>query len=224
MASLFWWDRKYFSIRNKEFFSDQFIQILAELNTNVSDSKEVLEGNYFYHHQARNLDFVPDQSRNAKRKFLSKNMRFKRNALEIGFNAGHSALLILSSNPKVNYLGVDIGEHAYTREAGRILQTYFGNRFKLIIGDSADVLPKLKLEERQYDLVHIDGGHSYSQCLSDLRNSSSLLMNRNSTIVLDDIKGVEILGAFAQYKMEFNINSVRFSKSLENVAFELSRN
>jgi predicted O-methyltransferase YrrM len=149
-------------------------------------------------------------------------LRFRRNALEIGFNAGHSALLILASNPKVTYLGVDIGEHSYTREAGRILQNYFGDRFNLLIGDSQDVLPKLKLEKQRYDLIHIDGGHSYQQCLSDLSNSSSLLMNRRSTIVLDDIKGEDILNAFSDYKKEFRVNSVRFSKSLENVAFQLS--
>jgi predicted O-methyltransferase YrrM len=221
MQSLFSRKRKYFSTHNKEFYNKEFIQILSDLNSNVSNSHEVLEGNYFYHHHAQNVDLLPDRSRIAKREFLSKNLRFKQNALEIGFNAGHSALLILSSNPKVTYFGVDIGEHSYTQEAGRILQNYFGDRFKLIIGDSQDVLPKLKNERQRYDLIHIDGGHSYQQCFADLRNSTSLLVNPKSTIVLDDIKGEDIMKAFTDYKKEFQINAVRFSKSLENIAFEL---
>ena len=43
--------------------------------------------------------------------------RFKRLLLEIGVNAGHSALLALSANPSLAYHGVDLDGHGYTAPA-----------------------------------------------------------------------------------------------------------
>jgi predicted O-methyltransferase YrrM len=205
----------------KEYFSPLFLEILDALNNAVRESQEVIEGNYFYHHQVSELQNSPDPSRSQKRIFLSKTVNGKKSVLEVGFNAGHSALLILSSNPYVKYVGVDIGEHSYTKEAGRILMNHFGNRFDLIIGDSTDVLPRLKLDELKYEVIHIDGGHSQDQCLSDLNNASNLLIEQSGQILLDDIKGSAILDALEEFKMKFSLISVKYSKSRENMVFKL---
>ena len=211
----------YCAIFGKEYFSPVFLELLESLNEAVRESQEVIEGNYFYHHQAAELHNVPDPSRREKRIFLSKSVKGKKSVLEVGFNAGHSALLILSSNPHVKYVGVDIGEHSYTKEAARILRNHFGKRFKLITGDSTNVLPGLKLDKLKYDVIHVDGGHSQAQCLSDLSNASNLLIEQSGQILLDDIKGSEILDALEEFKKNFSVISVKYSKSRENMVFKL---
>ena len=211
----------YCAIFGKEYFSPVFLELLESLNEAVRESQEVIEGNYFYHHQAAELHNVPDPSRREKRIFLSKSVKGKKSVLEVGFNAGHSALLILSSNPHVKYVGVDIGEHSYTKEAARILRNHFGKRFKLITGDSTNVLPGLKLDKLKYDVIHVDGGHSQAQCFSDLSNASNLLIEQSGQILLDDIKGSEILDALEEFKKNFSVISVKYSKSRENMVFKL---
>lgn len=204
----------------KEFFSPVFLEILESLNKAVRESQEVIEGNYFYHHQVSELQNEPDPSRRHKRIFLSGAVKGKRNVLEVGFNAGYSALLILSSNPQVKYLGIDIGEHSYTTPAATILNHYFGNRFELVIADSITFLDELVLAKRKFDLIHIDGDHSYESCLSDLRKSSELMKNSRSRILLDDIQGPEVKRAYFQFKSEVPIVS---TSSRENLLIKVKK-
>jgi predicted O-methyltransferase YrrM len=207
----------------EEFYSEKFKLVLGEINKNLKKSGEVLEGNYFYHHESQELSPFPAPTRSAKRIFLAKSVQHKSYVLEVGVNAGHSALLILSANSKVQYLGVDIAQHGYTRSSSEILRKHFGKRTEMIFGDSRDVLPTLKASNLKFDLIHIDGSHSYFQCLADLRNSQELLLGENSTIILDDIKAPEVLEAFNQFKSEFMVGRVKYSKTKENISFRLKR-
>jgi hypothetical protein len=93
----------------------------------------------------------------------------------------------------------------------------------MIFGDSRDVLPTLKANNLKLDLIHIDGSHSYFQSLADLRNLQELLLDKKSTIILDDIKAPEVLDAFNQFKSEFMVSRVKYSKTKENISFRLKR-
>jgi predicted O-methyltransferase YrrM len=208
---------------DREFYSEKFKLVLEEINNNLKKSEEALEGNYFYHHESQKLTPYPAPTRSAKRIFLAKHVQHKRYVLEVGVNAGHSALLILAANSKVKYLGVDIEQHGYTRSSSEILRKHFGERVEMIFGDSRDVLPTLKANNLKFDVIHIDGSHSYFQCLTDLRNSQELLLDKKSTIILDDIKAHEVLDAFNQFKSEFMVSRVKYSKTKENISFRLKR-
>ena len=102
--------------------------------------------------------------------------------MEIGFNAGFSAALILLSNPDVHLTCVDLGLHRYVHPCYQKMKETFGDRIEMIIGDSTLTLPFLM--NKQYDLIHIDGGHTHEVALSDVQNSYRL--SKNETILIMD--------------------------------------
>jgi predicted O-methyltransferase YrrM len=69
----------------------------------------------------------------------------KSRILEIGFNAGHSASLLLLASQKANasLTIVDIGEHAYMKPCYDRVAAEFPERTRLFIGDSRDKLAEL---------------------------------------------------------------------------------
>lgn len=147
----------------------------------VEASGEQLEGNLFTLH-GTNGAFT--------NKFLNKiknigNLcmnRDLRNIMEIGFNSGFSALLILISNPLVKLTCFDIGEHKYIMSCYMKLRDTFGDRISLVIGNSMDTLP---LHTGVYDLIHIDGGHSIEICKNDILCSYKLA-RLGTILILDD--------------------------------------
>ena len=112
---------------------------------------------------------------------LVSNKKIKR-VMEIGFNAGFSAALILFSNPDVHLTCVDLGFHRYVYPCYQKMKETFGDRIDIIIGDSTITLPFLL--DKQYDLIHIDGGHTREVAHSDIQNSYRL--SKNETILIMD--------------------------------------
>ena len=51
---------------------------------------------------------------------------------EIGFNAGFSSFAFLSSNPDTHVVSFDLGEHAYSRTAKKLIDKKFPGRHTLI--------------------------------------------------------------------------------------------
>ena len=70
---------------------------------------------------------------------LSKNIK---TAMEIGFNAGHSAELFLKNNPELTLTSFDIGDHNYVLRGKQYIDKMFPGRHTLIIGDSTVSVPK----------------------------------------------------------------------------------
>ena len=109
------------------------------LDAVAAASGEAVEGNVLYMHQSSNL--------------ASKNIPKQRNlialgaampsedarAIEIGFNAGHSSLLLLASHPTLNLVAFDLCEHSYTQQCAQLLRGWFTDRFELIVGRCARV-------------------------------------------------------------------------------------
>ena len=117
---------------------------------------------------------------------------------EIGFNSGQSSLFWLLYDDRIHVTSFDIGNHKYVHAASRFLNTKFPNRFRLILGDSTQTLPKFRRENPSFvcDLWFIDGGHSFSVASSDLANAlaMSYTYNKSSSrelkktyIIVDDI-------------------------------------
>ena len=85
----------------------------------------------------------------------------KINAMEIGFNAGHSADIFLKSNPDLFLTSFDLGDHAYVLEAKKYIDATYPNRHTLILGDSRLSVPKFTRDLNNscyFDLIFIDGG------------------------------------------------------------------
>ena len=122
--------------------------------------------------------------------------------LEIGVAEGNTTIKLLESNPTLQYVGIDPWhwneemnkpphrlafknqeevDDWYERVLTRLEP--FKERSKVIRGFSKDVLLELK---DKFDVIHIDGDHTYEGCRWDLYNCSHLL-KEGGTIVVDDV-------------------------------------
>lgn len=167
----------YIHISNIIDITKQYIN--KNLMSIIDSSGEYLEGNIFMEHETSvySNKYI-DKVKNICTLVLNKNIT---NVMEIGFNSGFSALLMLIANPNLKITCVDICEHTYTIKCFNELKKTFGDRINLVIGDSSKTLPYLN---NTFDLIHIDGCHSVSIAEHDIINS--MRMCKQGTIVIMD--------------------------------------
>ena len=107
---------------------------------------------------------------------------------EIGFNAGHSAMLMLMSNPSVRVQSFDNARHAYAKQAFQYLKEKFPNRsLEIEWGDSAKTVPLFHAHQPdiKFDIVIVDGGHEFDVAIADMINLR-LLSHPNTLLIVDD--------------------------------------
>jgi tRNA(Leu) C34 or U34 (ribose-2'-O)-methylase TrmL len=117
-----------FTVEAKEYdsFSDRMGVIINDLKELIVDSNDTLEGNCFYYNCS--LTLCKEQYTKQVNLFA-----FGKGAetriCEIGFNAGHSTILILLGREKtaLNYTIFDIDHHAYTRPCFEYVERQFQN-------------------------------------------------------------------------------------------------
>ena len=109
--------------------------------------------------------------------------RRPRRILEIGFNYGHSSLLFLLNTAGLNteVVSLDIGEHS--KVGADYIRREFGRRHKFIFGNSLVEVPKL---EGVFDLIFVDGGHTFKDAMMDIVNCMKL-SNEDTLLVVDDV-------------------------------------
>ena len=195
-----------YSIRrdtHEEVFAEPFRLRLKRIAELVKQSGEPLEGNIFYGDlQDRYAGEPPDGDLAQARRNVWRAVRFKERLLEVGVNAGHSALLALSSNPRLEYYGVDIMSHAYTAECVDFLKGEFPGRVHLFTGDSREVLPWLvgRRAELAFDVFHVDGGHTDEVCRSDMSNCIQIARGqRGRHVLLDDVHASWIFDVYCEF-------------------------
>jgi predicted O-methyltransferase YrrM len=107
---------------------------------------------------------------------------------EIGFNAGHSALAILGADPLVTLVSFDLGDHPYVDYCAKFVATQFPGRHQLILGDSAQTVPRYADEhaDERFDLVIIDGGHTFRAAWADLLNCRRICQP-SGVLIMDDL-------------------------------------
>ncbi len=179
--------------RTKLFINEQLMPIIYNCG-------EPLEGNIFMlHHTTQYTDMFINKAKNISNLVLNKNIQ---NAMEIGFNAGFSALLMLFSNPKLQLTCYDLGEHTYILPCFEKIKETFGDRIKIVIGDSTKTLTKVN---DMYDLIHIDGGHLSEVANSDVINSYRMCKN-GTILIMDDYNFPNLHtlwdGYIAKYKLK----------------------
>lgn len=118
--------------------------------------------------------------------------------MEIGFNAGHSAIAWLHSHPESTLQSFDLCSHAYTAATAEYVRRSFPGRFSLTCGDSTKTLPAFAAANpgKTFDTIHVDGGHSAPIPLSDIRASLSMA-HASTKIVIDDTDIVESDGGWS---------------------------
>ncbi|MDP3999831.1 MAG: class I SAM-dependent methyltransferase [bacterium] len=107
---------------------------------------------------------------------------------EVGFNGGHSSYAFLSARPDIEVISFDLGSHAYVKAAKRFIDQRFPGRHTLILGDSLQTVPAFtrKYPQQRFDMLFVDGGHTYAVASADLENLRSL-GHESTIIVIDDL-------------------------------------
>lgn len=143
--------------------------------------KEQLEGNSMYHHHS-NFKYRTGVNADNLRHNLYILGKKSKNILEIGFNAGHSAVIFLHDNKKAHLVAMDIGTHKYTAKCIKYLKKKYNIEF--IKGDSTKTMVNYN-PKKKFDLIHIDGGHGVKVAESDIMNSIKLA-NKKTILIIDD--------------------------------------
>lgn len=170
---------------NYEQWPAAFLLHLRRLNEIAAGAGEPLEGNLCYFHQQRDFNHAPpDPRRGARRETFLRALAGRRRMLEIGFNAGHSALLALTHSD-ASVTSIDDCGHSYTEPAAAYLGSAFAGRFRFFKTDSRR-LPMLanELQLGTHDLIHIDGGHAPDIFAADI--ATALACSKPGTLVLVD--------------------------------------
>ncbi|RYD67539.1 MAG: class I SAM-dependent methyltransferase [Verrucomicrobiaceae bacterium] len=172
-----------------DFLSDEHRQTVGLLNNVIIQSGNLMEGNLYYaHHQnlALSQTVIPQFAK--KRAQIAALARVKSRVLEIGFNAGHSAALMLHANPTLTYFGIDICQHAYTEPCMHVMSARFPGRVSFFAGDSGLAYPYEFERYRACDLIHIDGGHSQEMFRIDMTHALTLPRDESVDrhILIDD--------------------------------------
>jgi hypothetical protein len=186
--------------KTKEPMYDQYLPNLQELLKIIKAIGEPLEGNIFYKH------FDPNPGEQLSEKFLPKRAALSmfamahNNIVEVGFNAGFSALVMLTANPTLKLTSVDICTHKYTEPCFDYLASVFPGRITLVKGNSTEVLADVLQNDKALTGYIIDGGHGLAVAETDLQN---VIQYANSKAVLcfDDSDFVELRLLLNAYMM-----------------------
>jgi hypothetical protein len=131
--------------------------------------------------------YVYDKSMYKKQKLLFDLSKKNKKILEIGVYMGHSILIMLLANPKINITAIDISD-TYSRPSVNYLKKKFPEaKINLIIGDSREKIMNLK---ERFDLIHLDSSHSLKASLEEFNLIINLKKEKLLKILFDDIKSI----------------------------------
>ena len=182
----------------KQYINENLMPIIKKMG-------ELLEGNIFmFHHTNTYTDEFLNKTKNICSLLLNKNIK---SVMEIGFNSGFSALLMLITNPNIYLTCFDLGEHKYTMPCYNKLKETFGDRLNIIIGDSMKTVQTIN---NKFDLIHIDGGHSTDVANSDIVNSYKLSKQR-TILIMDDYDFYNLRRLWDIYINKYNLKALQIN-------------
>ncbi len=190
----------------------EMIVYLEDLKSIIVEhtAPDAFEGNSFYYHQSLK-EYSELYNKQLNLYWCGKQVIGKANSeaiikiCEIGFNAGHSAMLMLlaNTNKHVEFTIFDIGHHRYTKPCFEYIKQAFSHvQFEYVEGDSTVVMPDwININSAQlgtYDLVHVDGGHSEYCASHDMKNAN-ILLKHGGIMIIDDTDAPQINNLVDKY-------------------------
>tara|TARA_B100002051_G_C16604464_1_gene569833 strand:- start:124 stop:840 length:717 start_codon:yes stop_codon:yes gene_type:complete len=157
--------------------------------------------------------YLFDEKLLPKQNLLYEKTLNKNKALEIGTYMGHSLLLMLIANPKIEVTTIDI-EKKYAEPSVNYLKKSFPHaKIEFIHGNSLKILPKLN---EKYDFFHIDGLHKNKTIIKEFNYCKKLYSGDTLEIVFDDIINCEDLkkSIFSTFKVRNYIYGECWSKNM----------
>jgi predicted O-methyltransferase YrrM len=155
----------------------------------VKSSGAPLEGNSFYYHNSLTRF---DQLLTKQINLFWAGSQVQKKILEIGFNAGHSAVLFLCAhgNEPIDFTIFDLGAHKYVKPCLEYVRSQWPSAsIEYIEGDSTKTLPAFLAANQDkkgtYDVVHVDGGHDRDIVISDV-DAAIDLVRVGGLMILDD--------------------------------------
>ena len=160
--------------------------MLSDIKELVMQSGVLLEGNAFYKHATLN-EWDALYSKQVNLFWCGKQVKTR--ICEIGFNAGHSAMLMLMGRDKteLDFTIFDIGWHPYTKPCMDYIKSKYPHvKFTYIEGDSTKTMPMwIEGNEASYDVIHVDGGHDKHCITNDMKNAD-VLLKHGGIMIVDD--------------------------------------
>jgi hypothetical protein len=205
-----------FQIKGKEHFKNIFLVNKKKFHYGW--------GSYLFNGK----NYVYDESMYKKQKLLFDLSKKNKKILEIGVYMGHSILIMLLANPKINITAIDVSD-TYSRPSINYLKKKFPEaKINLIIGDSRKKIMNLK---ERFDLIHLDSSHSLKASLEEFNLIINLKKGNLFKILFDDIKSIiplknNILKSFniqkaissncknENFYLEFKIDNNKFQKEI----------
>ena len=108
--------------------------------------------------------------------------------LQIGFNGRHSTELIFSQRNDIELLSFDLGKDNAVQIGCDYISKNFPNTHSLIIGDICVTVPEYAKcnENIKFDLIFIDGGHTFEIASKDIENCKELA-HADTIVIMDDV-------------------------------------
>lgn len=132
---------------------------------------------------------------------------------ETGFNAGHSADLILKTiSPSSILYSFDIFEHDYVTKCAEIITQKYDN-IRVINGDSKATLPQKLKEIGKIDFAIIDGGHDTETVFSDIKHFAESI-NSKGILIIDDLHMPTVVKALFQHGID-GFEPIKYPKDLD---------
>ncbi|WP_054053352.1 O-methyltransferase [Alloactinosynnema sp. L-07] len=106
---------------------------------------------------------------------------------EIGFNVGFSALAFLDSAPEATVVSFELDRRWSVELAKEYVDNHYPGRHELVIGDSTVTVPDFAAtRDDRFDLVFVDGGHTYEVAAADIANARAIA-KPGAVVVVDDL-------------------------------------
>lgn len=132
------------------------------------------------------------------------NMSKYMTVLEIGVFEGETSQHLINALPKGGqYVGIDIND--YRTDLTKATMTTGGKSIDFILGNSLDELGKLP--KNHFDLIFIDGDHSFGHVLQEFKLVEKLV-SRGGVIILHDTIHLDGPRKLVEYAAHFNYNNV----------------